>query len=89
MVRRAATGGSPEAVRFGHDGVACLSGSVGSDVAWLTASPGEGGISKEVLGSVERDGSGSNVFWVVVAANGTLTKGEGVPVWWVGDEQHC
>lgn len=80
----------PEAVGFGQDsGVACLSGSVGSAVAWLTRSPGEGGVAREVLGSVERGGSGSNIFWVVVAADGTLTKGEGVPAWWVGDAQAC
>jgi hypothetical protein len=35
------------------------------------------------------DGSGSNVFWVSVAPDGSLTTAQGVPVWWTGVAEDC
>lgn len=28
-------------------------------------------------------------LWVSVAADGSVTSGEGVPEWWAADIQHC
>ena len=80
----------PQAVGFGADGVGCLHGPVGSEVASFDGLPGQGGQPAKRIGIVAvEDGSGPNVFWVSVAADGTLTNGRGVPAWWVGDAQAC
>lgn len=80
----------PESVGFGADGVACLQGPVGYEIVRFQGSPGRGGrVVENVATVVGGDQPGANVFWVSVAADGTLTKGEGVPEWWVGDPQEC
>jgi hypothetical protein len=81
----------PEAVGFGRDsGVACLAGPIGSEIAWFDGSPGGGGRPVQKVGTVVAEGPpGSNVFWVSVASDGSLTTGGGVPAWWVGDAQAC
>jgi hypothetical protein len=81
----------PEAVGFGPDsGVACLAGSIGSEIAWFDGSPGRGGRPVQKIGTVVAEGRpGSNVLWVSVAPDGSLTTGGGVPAWWVGDAQAC
>jgi hypothetical protein len=52
--------------------------------------PGQGGLPLQEVGTIVGEGpAGSNVFWVSVAANGSLTAGQGVPAWWIGDPQAC
>ena len=80
----------PQAVGFGADGVACLYGPVGSDIVWFDGPPGQGGQLARGIGRVAvDDASGPNVYWVEVAADGTLTTGRGVPAWWDGVAEHC
>ena len=79
----------PEAVGFGADGVACLQGASGSAVVRFDGVPGAGAIVREQVGIVVPEDTGDNVFWVSVAADGSLTSGDGVPVWWQGDPQVC
>jgi hypothetical protein len=79
----------PEAVGFGADGVACLDGSIGSEIARFDGAPGVGGRLVERIGAVVPEATGDNVFWVSVANDGSLTSGQGLPVWWQGDPQVC
>ena len=81
----------PEAVGFGpDDGVACLAGAVGSEIAVFDRSPGQGGRPVRVIALVQpEDSPDPNVVWVRVGVDGGLTTGEGVPAWWVGDAQVC
>jgi hypothetical protein len=81
-------GDPPQVVGFGADGVACLEGPPGSEVAWYDGAPGDGGRPKQLLGRIPADGR-PLVLWVEVAADGTLGVGQGVPAWWVGDPQRC
>jgi hypothetical protein len=80
----------PQTVGFGADsGVACLVGPVGTEIAWFDGSPGQGGQPVRAIGTVRPADGPPNVLWVSVAVDGTLTTGEGVPAWWVGDAQAC
>ena len=82
-------GDPPETVGFGGDlGVACLTGAAGSDLLSFDRAPSDGGQPLRVLGRVPGEGN-ALVMWVDVAADGTLTTGNGVPAWWVGDAQVC
>jgi hypothetical protein len=78
-----------EGVGFGADGVACLHGPIGSEIARFDGVPGVGGRVLERVGAIVPEGAGDNVFWVSIAPNGLLTRGEGVPAWWQGDPQVC
>jgi hypothetical protein len=80
-------GDPPAAVGFGADGVACLDGPPGTDVAWYDGPPGNGGRPRQVIGEIRPDGP--LVLWVEVRPDGTLAVGEGVPGWWEGDPQVC
>jgi hypothetical protein len=84
-------GDPSQSVGFGADlGVACLHGPVGAAVVRFDGPPGQGGLPLQEVGTIVGEGPpGSNVFWVSVAANGSLTTGSGVPAWWVGDAQAC
>lgn len=82
-------GDPPETVGFGPDsGVACLTGAAGSDVVAYDGDPSDGGRPQRVLGRVPGEGN-ALVMWADVAADGTLTTGNGVPAWWVDDPQPC
>jgi hypothetical protein len=82
-------GDPPETVGFGGDtGVACLTGLTGSELVSFDRSPADGGQPQRPLGRVPGEGN-PLVMWVDVAADGTLTTGNGVPPWWVGDAQVC
>jgi hypothetical protein len=83
------TGDPPETVGFGADiGVACLTGPAGSDLVAYDGDPTAGGQPGRLLGRVPGDAN-ELVLWVDVAGDGTLTTGNGVPAWWVGDGQAC
>lgn len=80
----------PESVGFGADGLPASRVPVGYEIVRFQGSPGQGGRVVENVAAVgDGDRPGANVFWVSVAADGTLTKGEGVPDRWVGDPQEC
>ena len=81
-------GDPPEVVGFGSDGVGCLDGPAGAQVAWYDGSPSDGGKPKQIIGRVPGDG-GPLVLWVEIADDGTLDFGPGVPAWWAGDPQVC
>jgi hypothetical protein len=81
-------GDPPEAVGFGSDGVGCLDGPPGAQVAWYDGAPGAGGRPRQIIGQVPGDG-GPLVLWVEMADDGTLDFGPGVPAWWVGEPQVC
>ena len=83
------TGDPPETVGFGADmGVACLTGPAGSDLVAYDGDPTAGGQPARLLGLVPGDAN-ELVVWVDVAGDGSLTTGNGVPAWWVGDAQAC
>jgi hypothetical protein len=84
-------GDPSQSVGFGtDDGVACLHGPVGSGVVRFDGPPGRGGLPLEDVGTIVGEGpAGGNVFWVSVAIDGSLTSGQGVPAWWIGDPQAC
>ena len=82
-------GDPPETVGFGADtGVACLTGAAGSDLVAYDGDPSDGGRPQRLLGRIPGEAN-ALVMWVDVAADGTLTTGNGVPAWWVGDAQAC
>jgi len=81
-------GDPPVSVGFGADGVACLTGPSGSDLAWFLGMPGQGGAPRQVLGRVPGDGS-QLILSVEIAPDGSLVVGRGVPAWWVGDPESC
>jgi hypothetical protein len=82
-------GDPPETVGFGADiGVGCLTEPAGSELVSFDGSPSEGGQPQRLLGRVPGEAN-QLVMWVDVAADGTLTSGDGVPAWWVGDPQVC
>jgi hypothetical protein len=82
-------GDPPETVGFGADiGVACLTGAAGSEILSFDGSPSDGGQPQRSLGRLPGDAN-ELVMWVDVAGDGTLTTGNGVPAWWVGDAQVC
>ncbi len=82
-------GDPPETVGFGPDiGVACLTGPAGSDLVAYDGDPTAGGRPGRLLGRVPGDAN-ELAMWVDVAGDGTLTTGNGVPAWWVGDAQTC
>ncbi len=78
----------PQVVGFGSDGVGCLDGPPGTQVAWFDGAPGDGGVPRQIIGVLPADGS-PLVLSVEVAANGSLLVGRGVPAWWEGDPQVC
>jgi hypothetical protein len=82
-------GDPPETVGFGADiGVACLTGPAGSELLSFDRSPSDGGQPQRLLGRIPGEAN-ALVMWVDVAADGTLTTGNGVPAWWVGEAQAC
>jgi hypothetical protein len=81
-------GDPPQAVGFGSDGVVCLDGSPGTQVAWYDGAPGDGGAPKQIIGRIPADGA-PLVLWVEIRPDRTLAFGQGVPEWWVGDPQLC
>lgn len=78
----------PQVVGFGSDGVGCLDGRPGTQVAWFDGAPGDGGVPRQIIGVLPADGS-PLVLSVEVAADGSLLVGRGVPAWWEGDPQVC
>jgi hypothetical protein len=81
-------GDPPQVVGFGADGVGCLDGPPGTQVAWYDGAPGDGRGPKQIIGRIRADGE-PLVLSVVVRPDGTLLVGQGVPAWWVGDPQSC
>ena len=80
-------GDPPETVGFGPDiGVACLTGPAGSDLVAYDGDPHRRRYLGRLLGRVPGDAN-DLARWVDVAGDGTLTTGNGVPAWWVGDAQ--
>jgi hypothetical protein len=78
-----------QSVGFGPDfGVACLVGTVGTEIVSFDTEPGEGGQPERPVGRV-RGGDDPAVIWVDVAADGAVTSGFGVPPWWTGDHHVC
>ena len=81
-------GDPPAVVGFGSDGVGCLDGPPGTQIAWYDGAPGEGGAPRQVIAQVPADGS-PIVLSVEVTPEGGLLVGHGVPAWWQGDPQVC
>ncbi|HEX2470246.1 MAG TPA: hypothetical protein VHK05_06625 [Candidatus Limnocylindrales bacterium] len=81
-------GDPPSVVGFGSDGVGCLDGSPGTQVAWYDGSPAQGGKPRQIIGRIPADGA-SLVLWVEIVDEGRLEFGQGVPDWWVGEPQTC
>ena len=78
-----------QSVGFGRDvGVACLSGAAGTDLVSFDGNPGDGGQPKRSLARVPGNAEPA-VMWVDVAADGTVTSGFGVPLWWTGEAHPC
>ena len=78
-----------QSVGFGPDiGVACLTGSAGTEIVSLDADPGQGGRPERAVGRVQGRADPA-VIWVDVAADGSLTSGIGVTPWWTDDPQTC
>src|SRR5919106_1750932 len=71
-----------ENVGFGADiGVACLRGAAGTEIFSFDGTPGQGGRPQHPVGRV-LGGAEPAVMWVDVAADGTVTSGVGIPLWW-------
>ena len=79
----------PQQVGFGSNGAACLSAPPGAEVAWFDRSPVEGGHPVRTIGHAESGAETPTVLWVDVAADGSVTNGDGVPDWWVDDPTEC
>jgi hypothetical protein len=78
--------GLSEGIGFvGGAGVACPEVPPDATLVVLDRSPTEPGaqIIRELRAQA------SNVGWIDVAADGTLTEGEGVPSWWSGEPHSC
>jgi hypothetical protein len=81
-------GDPPATIGFRADGVGCLDGPPGTQIAWYDGSPSDGAAVRQIIGRIPADGS-PLVLSVEVAADGRLVVGRGVPGWWVGDAQAC
>jgi hypothetical protein len=81
-------GDPPATIGFGADGVGCLDGPPGTQVAWYDGPPGGGGLPRQIIGRIPADGA-PVVLSVEIMPDGRLLVGSGVPAWWVGDAQVC
>ena len=77
----------PNAVGFTlGTGVACFEAPTGSELVSTDRSPNQGGQVTRVIATL--DGP-VETFWVDVAADGSLTAGEGIPAWWTDPPSPC
>ena len=81
-------GDPPSVVGFGADGVGCLDGQPGTQIAWYDGAPADGASPRQIIGQIPADGS-PVVLWVEIGIDGQLRVGPGVPPWWVGEAQVC
>ena len=59
-------------------------------MAWFDRSAEEGGHPVRTIGHAAPSGAETpTVLWVDVAADGSVTNGDGVPDWWVDDPTEC
>ena len=77
----------PNAVGFTMGiGVACFEAPIGSELVTTDRSPSQGG---QVTGVIATLDEAVEPIWIDVAADGSLTTGEGVPVWWSDPPSPC
>jgi hypothetical protein len=80
----------PQTVGFGADiGVGCLEAPLGSQLVMLDDPLPEGDVAHALMEIGPEADPGGRSIWVDVAADGTLTTGEGTPGWWTDDPQPC
>lgn len=78
-----------QSVGFRRDaGVACLTGAAGTEIVWFDGDPNHGGRPQRSLGRLI-GGPDPMIVWVDVAADGSMTTGVGVPVWWTDEAPPC
>jgi hypothetical protein len=82
-------GGEPgDAASVGTEGVVCLGGPPGAQIAFYEGEIGGGQAPSAIIGTIPPDRR-PLIIWVDIDANGQLTLGEGLPAWWVGDPEFC
>ena len=77
----------PASVGFGRDmGVACWQVPIGSEIVMTDRSPSQGGNVIRVIAPIDKE---VETLWADVAADGSITTGDGVPAWWPDDPGVC
>jgi hypothetical protein len=73
----------------GGIGVGCVDIGAGGQLVLLDRAPQDAGA--RILRSIYTRGQSGDLptLWVDVGADGTISQGAGVPVWWPGDPQAC
>jgi hypothetical protein len=73
----------PLVVAFARDpGVACWTVPAGSQIVLLDHDPSLGPANAVRVVATIQPGPAGQAFWVDVAADGSITSGEGEPPWW-------